>query len=123
MKFGIVAVICIHLCGCDWDASRGSVIKEVVTASKAVKELRITPGSNDLDRRLDSVERQFEPDLVISLAGCAVADILTTLPLSSTHLSSGDNRTGQAGACVVLCQQTGLDGVGNHAAPSRYRPS
>lgn len=101
MNSRIAVFVNIHLSGSDRDASLRCIIKEIVTASKTLEELRIAPGRDDLDRRLDGVEGQFEPHLIISLACCAVADILTIFSLSSTDLSPRDNRTSQTCSYIM----------------------
>lgn len=57
-----------HLGGSYRDASCGRIVKEIVTAGEALEELGIAPRGDDLDRRLDGVESQFKPNLIISFA-------------------------------------------------------
>jgi hypothetical protein len=58
----------------DGDALGGGVLKESSAASEALVEDGKTPGSNDLDGGVKTVEGKLEADLVVTLTGAAVRD-------------------------------------------------
>ena len=71
----------LGLGGGNGNALLSSVGQEVVTASEALVEDRVTPRGNDLDLGLESVERKLEADLVVTLASAAVGDSEAALAL------------------------------------------
>jgi len=89
-----------------------SIVEEIVAARVLLEEFGITPWSNDLDGRLDGVESKLEADLVVALAGAAVADSNTAFLLCDAHLRSGNDWSGQTGSKEVATFEDGvaLDG-------------
>lgn len=53
---------------------------------------------NDFDGRLDSVECELEPDLVVAFACAACCDVLAVLALSDAHLGTCNHGTSKGGA-------------------------
>lgn len=98
-----VALVLVHTVGLGLGGGNGDlllsgVVKEIATALEAVAELLDSPGSDDLDLRVNGKESQLETDTVVALASAAVRDIVTALLLSNAHLSTGDHRAGQTGS-------------------------
>ena len=60
------------------------------------------PRSDDLHLRSQRLDGQFEADLIVALAGRAVADGGSALGLGDLNQTLGDDRTGKAGAQQVL---------------------
>jgi len=56
----------LGFCGCDGDFHLLSGVEEVVAAGEAVIEFGDTPGGNDDDGGLESVEGELEADLVVA---------------------------------------------------------
>jgi hypothetical protein len=89
---GAVSQVLIHtpglgLGGSDRDVLLGSIGEEIVTASETLVEDGVTPGSNDLDVGLQSVEGEFEADLVVTFSGATVGNSETALPLLCAMIS------------------------------------
>jgi hypothetical protein len=89
-----VSQVLIHtpglgLGGSDRDVLLGSIGEEIVTASETLVEDGVTPGSNDLDVGLQSVEGEFEADLVITFSSATVGNSETALPLLCAMISLG----------------------------------
>ena len=91
------------------------VLQEIVAALEAVVEDRVTPWGNDLDGRLESVERKLETNLVITLASAAVRDSEAAFLLSDLNLCASDDRTGERSAEKVDIL---VDGVALYSWPA-----
>ena len=61
-----------------------------------------TPGGDDLHIRSKGLDGQLEADLVVALAGAAVADGVGALFFGDVHNALGDDGTGKGGAQQVL---------------------
>ena len=90
-----------------------SIVQQILTTLEAVAELGQPPGRNNLDGRLDSVERELEADLVVALAGAAVRHKVAALLLGDADLGAGDDGAGQRGAeqVAALVGGVALDGA------------
>ena len=73
--------------------------------------VRIAPGGDDLDGRVDGVRVDLETDLVVALAGRAVADGVRALGLGDLDEALGDERAGDGGAEEIVAL---VNGVGLH---------
>lgn len=85
------------------------------TDLETIKELVIAPGGNDLDFRIDGVESQLEPHLIIALTGAAMGNVLTVSGKGSSHLATSNDGTGQTSAKKVLIL---VDGVALNGFPA-----
>lgn len=72
-----------------------SVVEQVVAAGKFFVEDWISLGCNDFDCGLESVEREFEADLVVVFACVAVGDGEATFFLRNGYLGAGNDWAGQ----------------------------
>jgi hypothetical protein len=79
------------------DALLGSVVEEIVATLEAVVENGVSPGCNDLDAGLESVESQLEADLVVAFASAAVGDGEAALLLGDSDLGTGDDGASEGG--------------------------
>ncbi len=61
----------------------------------------VLPGGDDADRRVQGDVGQLEPDLVVSLPGCAVTDRIRPLQMGDFDLPFGDQRPRQGRAQQV----------------------
>jgi hypothetical protein len=62
---------------------------------EAVVENWVTPWCNDLDAGLESVECEFEADLIVAFACAAMGNSHTALLLSDCDLSAGNHGPGE----------------------------
>ena len=62
----------------------------------------LTPGGDDLHLGGEALDGQLEPDLVVALAGAAVADGVGALLLGDIHQALGDDGTGKGGAQQIV---------------------
>ena len=70
---------------------------------------RFAPGCDHFDVRVQGIRREFEPHLVVALAGGAVGDGAGAGLGGDFHQALGDQRPGDAGAEQVFAF---VDGVG-----------
>ena len=71
------------------------VVEEIVAASEALVEFRHAPWCDDLDGGLEGIEREFETDLVVTLASATVGDSNASFLLGNGDLSTGNDWTGE----------------------------
>lgn len=99
----LVAAVCqvlVHapwlaLCASDGNALLCGVVEQILTTLEALVEDGVTPWSNDLDGGLESVEGEFEADLVVALASAAVGDGEAALLLGDCHLRTSNDGTSE----------------------------
>ena len=101
-----------RLCRCHGDPLPLRVVKQIIPSGKGLVELRDTPGSDDLDAGLQSVESEFETDLIVAFSGTAVRDELAFLFLSHGDLGTGDDGTSERGAEEIDVFVDGIAGDG-----------
>ena len=65
-------------------------------------DVPLPPGGDDLHLGSKTLDGQLEPDLVIALAGTAVADGVGPLGLGDLHQALGDDGPGKGGAQQVI---------------------
>ena len=83
----------------------------VVDFLVAALDVPLPPGGDDLHVRVKVHDGQLKPDLVVALAGAAVADRVGPLGLGDLHHPLGQHRPGKAGAQqVALIVGAGLHG-------------
>ena len=71
----------------------------------------LSPGSDDLHAGRQGLDRQFEADLVVALAGAAVADGVGALFQGDLGQLNADQGTGKGGTHeIILILGAGLDG-------------
>ena len=73
-----------------------------------------TPGGDDLHVGVEGLDGQLEADLVIALAGAAMANGGAVLLVGDLHQALGDQGTGEGGTQQVLAL---VDGAGLHGGP------
>lgn len=73
---------------------------------------RVPPRRNHLDARLEAVKGELESDLVVTLAGASVRDIVASLALGDLDHATGDDGAGERSAKQVdaLVDCVDLDG-------------
>ena len=83
----------------------------VVQQSGAAVQVPHAPGGDHLDVGLEGVVAQFEPDLIVALAGGAVGDRVGADFVGDLDLALGDQRPGDRGAEQVcaLVQRVGAE--------------
>lgn len=93
-----------------------SVVQQVLSAGKSVEKDWVSPWSNDLDVRLQGVERQLKTHLVVTLTGTSVGNGKTALLFSNLDLGLGNHRSSQRSAqkVDVFVDGVGLDGRETH---------
>lgn len=99
--------------GRDGDVLLLGVLEQVLTTLELGDELGQPPWGNNLDGRVAGLEGELEADLVVALAGAAVADVLAVVLLGDADLGAGDDGAGQRGAqqVPVLVYGVALDGA------------
>jgi hypothetical protein len=81
----------------DGDSLFGSEIQKSLTTSESLVEDGVPPGSDDLDVGLKGVESEFETNLIVTLSGAPVRDVLAVFGNDDVHHRSGDDRSGERG--------------------------
>ena len=89
----------------------GAVINHLLPAGKFVAIPRVPPRRNHLQIRRKRGGGQFEPHLVVALAGGAVGDGVSLFLFGDGNHALGDERPGDAGAqkILALVNRAGLD--------------
>ena len=90
-----VRKVLVHTPGRSLGARHGNplrrrIVQQRLPTGKALVECGVPPRRDDLDVRLEGVERQLEPHLVIALARAAVADSKAPLSLGDCDLRTRD---------------------------------
>ena len=107
--------VAIHAVGLGGgDGGRDALVFQILDHVDPTLESKLfghAPRGDDLDVGLEGVGGEFEADLVVALAGGAVADGIRTLGDGDVDHALGDERPGDGGA-----EQVGalVDGVGLH---------
>ena len=78
----------------DVDSVLGAVVHHRLPARELLAEPRLAPRGDDLDVRLERVRGELETDLVVALAGRAVADCVRLVGARDFHHALGDQRAG-----------------------------
>jgi hypothetical protein len=98
-EIGLTHAPWLALCAADGNASFLCVVEEIVAACESLVEFGQTPGGNDLDGGLESVEREFETDLVVSLTGATVRDSNASFLLCNFDLGASNDGASKGGSC------------------------
>lgn len=98
--------------GRDGDAVLGSKLQQILSAGEAVEERGHPPRGDDGEAGVACLPGELESDLVIALAGAAVAENLAVVLLGSLDLGAGNDGAGQTGSeeVSVLVDGIALDG-------------
>lgn len=79
------------------DSFLTSEIQQCLSTRESIVENGVPPRSDDFDIGLESVESEFESNLVVSLSGTSVRDVLTVFGNDDVHHRSGDDGASQRG--------------------------
>ena len=81
--------------GLDRNAVLFGVIQQIRSALKLVQKFPIFPRRDDLNRRVQRVEGQFEPHLIVPFAGRAVRNVFRALFVGDFDMFLGNHRPRQ----------------------------
>ena len=104
-------VLVLGVVGLTVDLERNVMRFGVIDFFVTALDVPFTPRSDDLHIRCESLDGKFKPNLVVALAGAAVADGVRALFFGDLDKTLCDNRTCKARAeHIFFIQSTGLDG-------------
>jgi len=97
--------------GRDGDVVFGGKLQQSLSALKSVTELGESPGGNDLERGVASLEGELKSDLIIAFTGAAVAYKIALVLLGSSDLGTSNDWASQSSPkeVTVLINGVALD--------------